>query len=41
MHLEPPNGPLPPLTDARKQRLAQRIAAFLRGDGGGGAADGP
>jgi hypothetical protein len=40
MLVDPPNGRLPPLTDAGKQRVAQRIATFRRGDGGG-AADGP
>src|SRR5918995_2108989 len=41
MLVDPPNGRLPPMTDAGKQRMAQRMAAFRRGDGGGGAADGP
>jgi hypothetical protein len=41
MLVDPPNGRLPPMTEAGKQRMAQRMAAFRRGDGGGGAADGP
>ncbi len=41
MLVDPPNGRMPPLTDAGKQRVAQRMAALRRGDGGGGAADGP
>ena len=41
MLVDPPNGRLPPMTDAGKQRMAQRMAAFRRGEGGGGAADGP
>jgi hypothetical protein len=40
MLVDPANGRLPPLTEAGKQRFAQRMAAFRRGDGGG-AADGP
>ena len=40
MLVDPPNGRMPPLTDAGKQRMAQRMAAFRRGDGGG-SADGP
>ena len=40
MLVDPPNGRMPPLTDAGKQRLAARMAARSRGDGGG-AADGP
>ena len=40
MLVDPANGRMPPLTDAGKQRAAQRMAAFRRGDGGG-AADGP
>ncbi len=40
MLVDPPNGRMPALTDAGKQRAAQRMAAFRRGDGGGGA-DGP
>ena len=38
MLVDPPNGRMPPLTDAGKQRTAQRLAA-RRGDGG--VADGP
>jgi hypothetical protein len=40
MLVDPANGRMPPLTEAGKQRFAQRMAAFRRGDGGG-AADGP
>jgi hypothetical protein len=40
MLVDPPNGRMPPLTEAGKQRFAQRMAAFRRGDGGG-PADGP
>ena len=40
MLVDPPNGRMPPLTDAGKQRLAARMAARSRGDGGG-TADGP
>ena len=40
MLVEPANGRMPPLTEAGKQRFAQRMAALRRG-GGGGAADGP
>src|SRR6185503_8587462 len=40
MLVDPPNGRMPPLTDAGKQRFAARMAARSRGDGGG-AADGP
>ncbi len=40
MLVDPPNGRMPPLTDAGKQRMAQRMA-FRGGVGGGGAADGP
>jgi hypothetical protein len=39
MLVDPANGRLPPMTEAGKQRIAQRMAA-RRGDGGG-AADGP
>jgi hypothetical protein len=39
MLVDPPNGRMPPMTDAGKQRTAQRLA-FRRGDGGG-TADGP
>jgi hypothetical protein len=39
MLVDPPNGRLPPLTDAGKERMARRMA-LRRGDGGG-AADGP
>jgi hypothetical protein len=38
MLVDPPNGRMPPLTEAGKQRTAQRLAA-RRGDGG--VADGP
>src|SRR5688572_15033478 len=41
MLVDPPNGRLPAMTDAGKERMARRMAAFRRGDGGGGAADGP
>jgi hypothetical protein len=40
MLVDPANGRMPPLTDAGKQRFAQRMAARGRGDGGG-PADGP
>jgi hypothetical protein len=40
MLVDPANGRLPPLTDAGKQRMAQRMA-LRGGGGGGGAADGP
>ena len=40
MLVDPANGRMPPLTEAGKQRFAQRMATFRRGDGGG-AADGP
>jgi hypothetical protein len=40
MLVDPANGRMPPLTDAGKQRMAQRMAARSRGGGGGGA-DGP
>ncbi len=40
MLVDPPNGRLPAMTDAGKARMARRMAAFRRGDGGG-AADGP
>ncbi|HET9447751.1 MAG TPA: hypothetical protein VFO35_15905 [Steroidobacteraceae bacterium] len=40
MLVDPPNGRLPAMTEAGKERMARRMAAFRRGDGGG-AADGP
>jgi hypothetical protein len=40
MLVDPPNGRMPPLTEAGKQRMAARLASRRGGDGGG-AADGP
>ena len=38
--VDPPNGKVPPLTPDAQRRVAERIAMFRRGDGGG-LADGP
>jgi hypothetical protein len=40
MVVDPPNGRIPPLLPDAQKRVAERMAAFRRGDGGG-AADGP